>query len=201
MRLPIAEALPAATRRLHQLLTTIVAASCVGGPIALAAPNAAPDAAALEFFEKKIRPLLVENCYTCHSAETNAKSGLRVDDRNGLLSGGNRGPAVVPGRPADSVLLKAVSYADPRLKMPPEGKLSDEQIADLTNVDQRRRGVARRRRAIRNRPARPRIRPPAPRTLGLATAAPSPSRRKRLTRHGRKTRSTDSCSPSSKGTA
>ncbi len=90
------------------------------------------DAAALEFFEKKIRPLLVENCYTCHSANTNSHGGLRVDDRAGLVAGGNRGPAIVPGRPEDSVLLDAVSYRDKRLRMPPEGQLSDEQIADLT---------------------------------------------------------------------
>lgn len=86
----------------------------------------------LEFFEQKIRPLLVENCFTCHSADTNAQGGLRVDDRNGLLAGGNRAAAVVPGKPEESLLLQAVSYTDKRLQMPPGEQLAAEQIADLT---------------------------------------------------------------------
>jgi hypothetical protein len=86
--------------------------------------------AALEHFEKKVRPLLVDNCYNCHSANTNAKGGLRVDDRNGLLSGGNAGKAVIPGKPDDSLLLKAVLQSGD-LKMPPKKHLTDEQIADL----------------------------------------------------------------------
>ena len=64
----------------------------------------ADDAARMEFFEKKVRPVLVNNCYNCHSANTNSKGGLRVDDRNGLLTGGRRGPAVVPGEPEKSLL-------------------------------------------------------------------------------------------------
>jgi hypothetical protein len=96
------------------------------------AAHAKQDPRALEFFETKIRPLLVENCYTCHSADTNAHGGLRVDDRVGLLGGGNRGAAVVPGEPEKSLLLRAVRYTDKKLKMPPEGPLSDEQIADFT---------------------------------------------------------------------
>ena len=92
---------------------------------------AAPDTAAVEFFEKRVRPVLVDNCYNCHSASTNAKGGLRVDDRNGLLQGGNGGPAVVPGDPEKSLLLAAVRYADDDLKMPPKKRLSDEQVADL----------------------------------------------------------------------
>ncbi len=87
---------------------------------------------ALEFFEKKIRPLLVENCYTCHSADTNSRGGLRVDDRNGLVFGGEHGPAIVPGKPEESLLVRAVSYADEDLKMPPKKQLSAEQVADLT---------------------------------------------------------------------
>jgi cytochrome c553 len=84
------------------------------------------------FFEKKVRPLLVENCYICHSAETNSKGGLRVDDRNGLIQGGNSGAAVVPGDPESSLLLQAVQHADGVAKMPPKKKLTEEQIADLT---------------------------------------------------------------------
>ena len=52
--------------------------------------------------------MLVNNCYNCHSANTNSKGGLRVDDRNGLLEGGGRGPAVVPGKPEKSLLIQAV---------------------------------------------------------------------------------------------
>ncbi len=62
-------------------------------------PAAEPDAARLEFFEKKIRPLLVQHCHTCHSAETKPSGGLRVDDYNGLLTGGKSGPAIVAGDP------------------------------------------------------------------------------------------------------
>lgn len=88
------------------------------------------DAAAIEFFEKKVRPLLVANCYTCHSAETNSRSGLRVDDRNGLLVGGSRGPAIVPGNPDASLLMKAISYRG-KLKMPPERPLAENEVAIL----------------------------------------------------------------------
>ncbi|MBC7854557.1 MAG: PSD1 domain-containing protein [Pirellulaceae bacterium] len=94
-----------------------------------AEPNS-EDATNIEFFEKKIRPILVANCHTCHSAETNSKGGLRVDDRNGLISGGGRGSAVMPGDADKSLLIKAVSYAD-KLKMPPSNQLPEEQIADL----------------------------------------------------------------------
>lgn len=89
------------------------------------------EAARLEFFERKVRPLLVNRCYNCHSANTNSRGGLRVDDRVGLLSGGNRGPAVVPGDPDASLLIQAVRQTQPKLKMPPDGRLSDEEIADL----------------------------------------------------------------------
>ena len=90
---------------------------------------AAQDPAKLEFFEKKIRPLLVDNCYNCHSANTNARGGLRVDDHGGLLSGGNSGAAIIPGNAADSILIQAVKYDG--FEMPPKKRLSDEQIADL----------------------------------------------------------------------
>ncbi|MDB5295744.1 MAG: hypothetical protein JWO31_1727, partial [Phycisphaerales bacterium] len=106
---------------------TFLAFGAAGGPA-----RAAEDPDAVAFFEKKIRPVLVENCYNCHSADTNAKGGLRVDDRVGLLSGGNTAAAIVPGKPGDSLLLKAVSYTDDGLKMPPKKQLSAEQVADLT---------------------------------------------------------------------
>jgi mono/diheme cytochrome c family protein len=92
----------------------------------------ADDAAALDFFEKKVRPILANNCYNCHSATNNSMGGLRVDDRNGLIQGGGRGPAVVPGDPEKSRLIQAIRQTGDDLKMPPKKKLSDEEIADLT---------------------------------------------------------------------
>src|SRR5688572_26599965 len=74
------------------------------------AAEQAPRPAAVDFFEKKVRPILVGHCNNCHSADTNAKGGLRVDDRNGLIQGGKRGAAVVPGQPEKSLLLEAVGY-------------------------------------------------------------------------------------------
>ena len=85
-------------------------------PLTARAEPAAGDAAKLDFFEKRIRPLLVANCYNCHSANTNSKGGLRVDDRNGLLNGGNEGPAIVPGEPEKSRLIRAVRQVDLDLK-------------------------------------------------------------------------------------
>src|SRR4051812_7845174 len=107
-----------------------LAAALLAAPAAAQAPP--DDPSAVEFFEKQVRPLLVDNCYNCHSASTNAKGELRVDDRNGLLQGGNNGPAVVPGKPAESLILRAVLHAEGVPKMPPKKKLTGEQVADLT---------------------------------------------------------------------
>ncbi|MGZ4973589.1 MAG: PSD1 and planctomycete cytochrome C domain-containing protein [Limisphaerales bacterium] len=86
----------------------------------------------IEFFEKKIRPVLVTQCYKCHSAKSvKVKGGLLVDSRDGLLKGGASGPAIVPKQPKKSLLLKAVSYSDADLQMPPKNKLSAQQIKDL----------------------------------------------------------------------
>ena len=95
------------------------------------ADEAKPSAEALEFFEKKIRPLLVNNCYNCHSADNKPAGGLRVDDRNGLLAGGGRGAAVVVGNPDESVLIRAVLKTDAKLKMPPDSQLTEDEINDL----------------------------------------------------------------------
>ena len=94
----------------------------------------AAEAPAAEFFEKRIRPILTENCFKCHShSGDKIKGGLVVDSLEGLLTGGDTGPAIVPGEPDKSLLIGAVSYADEDLQMPPKGKkLSDEQIATLT---------------------------------------------------------------------
>src|SRR4051794_33953893 len=78
-----------------------------------AAPAADPPEP-VEFFEKKIRPVLVEHCYKCHSAEAEAnkklKAGLRLDTRDGLRAGGDGGPALAPGDPGGSLLMKALRY-------------------------------------------------------------------------------------------
>lgn len=96
------------------------------------APN--PDSAAdVQFFEKKVRPILVEHCYACHAADTKPSGGLRVDDRNGLLMGGDGGPAVVSGDPEHSLLLQRIHIDDKKRHMPKEGDpLTESEIADLT---------------------------------------------------------------------
>ncbi len=102
-------------------------------PAAVSGQTAPRDGAALvEFFEKKVRPVLADNCYNCHSANTNSRGGLRVDDRNGMIQGGGRGPAVVPGHPEKSLLIQAVRRAHEKVKMPPNKELAAEQIANLT---------------------------------------------------------------------
>jgi hypothetical protein len=94
-------------------------------------PQEPPERDAIRFFEQKIRPVLVDRCYSCHSAEASkVKGGLVLDTREGLLKGGDEGPALKPGDPDASLLIKAVRYKD-ELKMPPKGKLTDAQIADL----------------------------------------------------------------------
>ena len=92
---------------------------------------ASGDEARILFFETKVRPILADNCYNCHSADTNSQGGLRVDDRNGLVVGGGRGPAIVPGDPDKSLLMQAVRRTHEKLKMPPDEPLNDEQIASL----------------------------------------------------------------------
>ncbi|HYG76462.1 MAG TPA: PSD1 and planctomycete cytochrome C domain-containing protein [Planctomycetota bacterium] len=87
----------------------------------------------LDFFEKKIRPLLVNTCYECHSLEKGkSKGGLTLDTREGLLKGGISGPALVAGDPEKSLLFKAVRGDDPDAVMPPKGpRLSKDQLVDL----------------------------------------------------------------------
>ena len=86
----------------------------------------------LEFFEKKIRPVLVERCYKCHSSETaKPKGGLRLDRRAGVFDGGDSGAAVVSGKPDESLLMKALSWSGVVSEMPPDSKLPDRVIADF----------------------------------------------------------------------
>ena len=83
-----------------------------------------------DFFEEKIRPLLAMHCYECHS-EKKQKGGLRLDSRGAVLRGGESGPAIVLGRPAESLLIEAVSYQSSDLQMPPKRELGKRQVADL----------------------------------------------------------------------
>src|SRR5712692_9890997 len=102
---------------------TILLCACIA--------DAQPSHDGNEFFEKKIRPLLASKCYACHG-EKIASSGLRLDFKAGWERGGNRGTAIVPGDPDGSLLIRAISFRDPQLKMPPGGRLSAAEIADLT---------------------------------------------------------------------
>lgn len=84
----------------------------------------------LAFFESRIRPLLIEHCYECHSADgKKLQAELRLDNRDSLISGGESGAAIAPGDPNDSLLIEALRYES--FEMPPSGKLLNEQIADF----------------------------------------------------------------------
>jgi hypothetical protein len=105
---------------------------CWAGTGLPACAQAQSSAEGIEFFEKKIRPLLAAHCYTCHSAKAEKlRGGLRLDTRERILAGGDSGPAVVPGDPDGSLLIKAIRYTDPDRRMPPAKKLSREDVADL----------------------------------------------------------------------
>jgi len=90
-----------------------------------------PTAEKAEFFEQKIRPLLIERCYQCHSQAKQVKGKLRLDSRQGWETGGDSGAAIVPGKPDESLLISAVRYRNRDLQMPPDGKLSDAEIGLL----------------------------------------------------------------------
>ena len=87
--------------------------------------------AKIDFFERNVRPIFANHCYACHSADTKPAGGLRVDDLQGLLEGGNGGAAIIPGKPDQGTLLKRV-VKEAKKRMPAEGEpLTDEQIATL----------------------------------------------------------------------
>ena len=89
-----------------------------------------PTADELRFFETSIRPVLVENCQKCHGPKKQW-ANLRLDSRAAVLRGGDSGPAIVPGKPEESLLVRAVRQTDDDLKMPEDGRLAERQIADL----------------------------------------------------------------------
>jgi len=118
--------------------TLVAVAALIAAP--LLAP-AADDAKAIEFFEKKIRPVLVEHCYKCHSEDKvvgnkrySPKGGLRLHTNADLLKGGDSGPATVPGKPGERTLVNAIKH-EGEYEIPPlgqgKGKLPDDVIADF----------------------------------------------------------------------
>ena len=84
------------------------------------------------FFDRAVLPILRENCFECHSHSGKIKGGLALDSRSGWTHGGDSGPAAVPGKPDESLLIQAVGYEDDALKMPPKSRLKPEEIATLT---------------------------------------------------------------------
>jgi mono/diheme cytochrome c family protein len=101
-------------------------------PVAVVSVTAASPLTTAEqeaFFESKVRPVLINNCYSCHASA--AHGGLRLDSREALLRGGKNGPVVVPGHPEQSRLATAVHYSDTNLQMPPAGALKADQVADI----------------------------------------------------------------------
>ena len=116
---------------LRQLLAAVSPLCLALGTFAASLPAAEPQD--LEFFEQKIRPVLVQHCYSCHSADAAEKGKLRgelaLDTRAAVTKGGETGPSVVPGKPDESLLLKALQYDG--LEMPPTGKLPEAVIADF----------------------------------------------------------------------
>ena len=117
------------------LRTALVMATLLCLQSSAGAQNTA-DAKGAAFFESKIRPVLVKECYQCHSAEAarnkKLRGGLQLDTRDGIRKGGDGGPAVVPGDPKKSLLLAAMRHDPAVEKMPPNGKLADGVIADFT---------------------------------------------------------------------
>ncbi len=128
--------------------------SVIPGLAADVAPPPSISPEDLQFFETKIRPVLSDQCYRCHSEQAEKlKADLRLDTRAGVLAGGESGTAIVPGDPEKSLLIEAIRYGNPDLRMPPKGgKLSDDIIADF--AEWIRRGA------------------PDPRTTAVVAAAP-----------------------------
>jgi hypothetical protein len=102
----------------------------IAGIPALLAQAPTPDAAGVEFFEKNIRPVFVSRCYVCHSSSApKVQGGFQLDSRDRLRKGGNSGSLITPGDPDSSLLIKALRYTDPNLKMPPGKALPPEVVA------------------------------------------------------------------------
>ena len=125
------ERLWSALSELGSLLVPVLVISCASGHMRARAGDIDTTSATAreKFFEQNVRPLLAEKCYSCHATKKQ-KGGLRLDSIEAILKGGASGPAVVPGKPEESLLVFAINYAGP--EMPPNGKLVPEQVAVLT---------------------------------------------------------------------
>ena len=116
---------PAPGHKMIRKMQIIIAVLVLAGIVAADEPRKEQ-----EFFEKRIRPVLIRHCYECHSAASSkSKGGLRVDSRDLIRRGGESGPAVVPGKPAESLILDAMRHES--LEMPPEKKLPERVIRDF----------------------------------------------------------------------
>ncbi len=106
-------------------------------PAGSTAPEGGITAEQEQFFEAKVRPVLVAHCGKCHaSTAEKLRGGLRLDSREGLRKGGDSGPAIIPGRPDESLLLRAIGYRDEDLQMPPKGKLPGRGHRGFRGLDQ-----------------------------------------------------------------
>lgn len=119
--IPVKKHLPVPVTPLRWLIAVLF--GC--GPAFAASPDD------LEFFESRIRPILVERCYGCHSKEEKIKGDLLLDSRDGWMVGGTIGPAIVPGDLEQSLFIEAIRYETEDLAMPPKGKLPNHEISLL----------------------------------------------------------------------
>jgi hypothetical protein len=125
--------LPARFRTVIAVLLGLWHLGHCGGTVAAKAQQAGGnDPDGIEFFEKSIRPVLAERCYRCHGAVVEKpKGGLVLGTRQGMLKGGDSGPAIVPGDPDSSLLVQAIRYSDEALRMPPKRPLAPEEVTAL----------------------------------------------------------------------
>jgi len=115
----------------------LVAVAVMAAGMAMVAAGEPTSAEHIAFFESRIRPVLVDKCYACHSEKAakagKLKGGLRLDSRAGMGAGGESGPALVPGKPEVSRILAAMRGDDPDLQMPPKDKLPATVVADFAD--------------------------------------------------------------------
>ncbi len=127
---------PAARQGISQFMSSLTrvlfaASLCLAAATVIAQDSGEDDVA---YFEKHVRPLLVARCTECHASNSDSVGGnLLLDSRSGWISGGDLGPAIVPGDPDASLVLRAVKYSSDDLQMPPDGRLSDSDIRHLEN--------------------------------------------------------------------
>ncbi|HVJ69824.1 MAG TPA: c-type cytochrome domain-containing protein, partial [Caulifigura sp.] len=119
--------------RCRGLLLIVLSIALAGGSQSPAdeTREASTDARRLAHFEKSIRPALIKYCFECHSRDGEINGGLSLDSRSGWEIGGDSGPAIIPGKPSESRLLKAIRYEDPKLQMPPDRRLPPEVVRDF----------------------------------------------------------------------